>query len=887
MPKVSLQALREQFLAFFAARGHQVVASSSLVPAADPSLLFTNAGMVQFKDLFLGLQSPASVGYTCATTCQRCVRAGGKHNDLEQVGFTARHHTFFEMLGNFSFGAYFKREAIQYAWEFLTKVLALPVERLYVSVYQDDLEAAKIWLEEIGLAPQHLGYCGKASNFWAMGDTGPCGPCTEIFYDKGAQFIGSPPGYGDEGERFVEIWNLVFMQYNAKADGSLEALPKPAVDTGMGLERLLAVMQGVESNYDTDMFVALIGAIAALTQTSDLSHTSLRVLADHIRSTVFLIADGVSPSNEGRGYVLRRILRRAIRHGHKLGMRTSFFYQLVPTVVELMGAASAGYMQEKVSFIMQTIEQEEQQFALTLEQGLKILQTMLAEPLAQRSQVFSGLDAFKLYDTYGFPLDLTASIVQEQGLQVDVAAFEAAMQQQKTRARSGQKFATQSCSAALQDLALPTTCFTGYQSLVTESELRVILLSDGSIVPALPSCSAPQELSLILDTTPFYGEAGGQVGDTGQLYRGATLLAEVLDTKIVQGQVVHIVTLLAGQAIQVGDTLRAVVDGARRGSLQRNHSATHLLHAALRQIIGNTVEQRGSVVTAERLRLDIACPRALTPEEIQAVEQLVQAQIAANTPVITELMSIENARARGAMALFGEKYGQEVRVLSMGDGFSQELCGGTHVRATGDIGCFKIVSEASIAAGVRRIEAVTATEALQAWQQQQQQLQGLAQFLKTDASQLLARVQQLIAEQQQLKQQYEALEQRLLQQQLEQLLTQASMLGDIKVLQALLPVTEVRQLRFALDYIKQRWQQQPRWIVLLALQAAEKAQLLLAVSPACLSICPATELIVPLAAHLGGKGGGKPELAQAGGNATGLAAALGQLQALILERVAP
>ena len=693
----STTAIRQAFLDYFQEKGHAVVASSPLVPANDPTLLFTNAGMVQFKETFLGTEKRS---YVRATSSQRCVRAGGKHNDLENVGYTARHHTFFEMLGNFSFGDYFKREAIAYAWEFLTEVLQLPPERLWVTVFEEDDEAADIWLKEIGVDAARFSRIGARDNFWSMGNTGPCGPCTEIFYDHGEGVPGGPPGTPEEdGDRYIEIWNLVFMQYDRDDSGELTPLPKPSVDTGMGLERLAAILQGVHSNYEIDLFQNLITAAAEITATKDLENKSLRVIADHIRACAFLVVDGVVPSNEGRGYVLRRIIRRAIRHGHKLGQREAFFYKLVAPLAREMGAAYPELVKAQAR-VEQVLEQEELRFAETLDNGMKILDESIA---ALQGKEIPGDTIFKLYDTYGFPVDLTADIARERQLSLDMSGFEAAMESQRERARAASTF-TMADSGDLQIDGV--TQFTGYECEEDRSQVTGLFLN-GEQVDTL---NVGDQGVVVLDKTPFYAESGGQVGDRGVLRKDGGVF-RVFDTrKQGEGAFVHLGELTQG-SISTGDRLEALVDHERRMATRLNHSATHLMHAALREVLGEHVQQKGSLVDPERLRFDFSHFQPVTRQELQRIEARVNEQIRLNTDVETRVMPVDQAMEAGAMALFGEKYGDEVRVLSIGD-FSVELCGGTHVSRAGDIGLFKIISEAGIASGVRRIEAVTGTGAL-------------------------------------------------------------------------------------------------------------------------------------------------------------------------------
>ncbi|STI63839.1 alanyl-tRNA synthetase [Escherichia coli] len=754
----STAEIRQAFLDFFHSKGHQVVASSSLVPHNDPTLLFTNAGMNQFKDVFLGLDKR---NYSRATTSQRCVRAGGKHNDLENVGYTARHHTFFEMLGNFSFGDYFKHDAIQFAWELLTseKWFALPKERLWVTVYESDDEAYEIWEKEVGIPRERIIRIGDnkgapyaSDNFWQMGDTGPCGPCTEIFYDHGDHIWGGPPGSPEEdGDRYIEIWNIVFMQFNRQADGTMEPLPKPSVDTGMGLERIAAVLQHVNSNYDIDLFRTLIQAVAKVTGATDLSNKSLRVIADHIRSCAFLIADGVMPSNENRGYVLRRIIRRAVRHGNMLGAKETFFYKLVGPLIDVMGSAGEDLKRQQAQ-VEQVLKTEEEQFARTLERGLALLDEELAK---LSGDTLDGETAFRLYDTYGFPVDLTADVCRERNIKVDEAGFEAAMEEQRRRAREASGFGADYNAMIRVDSASE---FKGYDHLELNGKVTALFV-DGKAVDAI---NAGQEAVVVLDQTPFYAESGGQVGDKGEL-KGANFSFVVEDTQKYGQAIGHIGKLAAG-SLKVGDAVQADVDEARRARIRLNHSATHLMHAALRQVLGTHVSQKGSLVNDKVLRFDFSHNEAMKPEEIRAVEDLVNAQIRRNLPIETNIMDLEAAKAKGAMALFGEKYDERVRVLSMGD-FSTELCGGTHASRTGDIGLFRIISESGTAAGVRRIEAVTGEGAITTVHADSDRLSEVAHLLKGDSNNLadkvrsvLERTRQLEKELQQLKEQAAAQE---------------------------------------------------------------------------------------------------------------------------------
>lgn len=841
--------LRAAFLNFFEGKGHTVVPSSSLVPHDDPTLLFTNAGMVQFKNLFLGQETR---DYTRATSSQRCVRAGGKHNDLENVGFTARHHTFFEMLGNFSFGDYFKRDAIKYAWEFVTQVLKLPPERLWVTVFRDDAEAEEIWIKEIGVDPKRFSKCDEADNFWAMGDTGPCGPCSEIFYDHGPEIPGGPPGSPDaDGDRYIEIWNLVFMQFNRDASGKLVPLPKPSVDTGMGLERTAAIMQGVHSNYEIDLFANIINAIAKQYKITDISNKSLRVIADHLRACAFLVADGVLPSNEGRGYVLRRIMRRAIRHGHKLGIDQIFFYKLVPILVKEMGGAFPE-LKESQKKIEAAFKQEEEQFDKTLDLGLKLLEQAIQDT---KGTVIAGDTVFKLYDTYGFPVDLTADIAREHNLTLDMAGFDQAMAQQKGRARNASQF-----SAKQQAITAKTsTEFTGYE-MTKESAKIVEIFKDGVAVPELK----PYEMGyVVLDHTPFYAESGGQIGDTGTLDSASGIQFAVQDTVKFGNAHAHFGENI-GKALKIGDDIDAKVDEERRLQIKANHSATHLLHAALRKVIGEHVQQKGSVVEPDRLRFDFMHFAPLTADEISAVELLVNHKIQMNLPVETKIMAARDATASGAMALFGEKYGEKVRVLTMGHDFSIELCGGTHVTRTGDIGFFKIVYETGIAAGVRRVEAFTGQKAVVWAQQQEQSIRNLAEVLKTTPIEMEAKAQQLNAR-------IKTLEKQLTKLQADlagggggkSLLSDAKEIKGVKVLASVLPAGDAKSLREAVDRFKQ---QLGSAVVVLGVIEDDKISLVAGVTKDCVGKVHAGELVNSVALQVGGKGGGRPDMAQAGGD---------------------
>ncbi len=854
-PETSAE-LRSAFLQYFKEQGHEVVPSSSLVPANDPTLLFTNAGMVPFKDVFLGLEQRP---YKRATSAQRCVRAGGKHNDLENVGYTARHHTFFEMLGNFSFGDYFKAEAIAFAWAFLTERLAIPAEKLWITVYADDDEAANIWLNDIGVDAARFTRIGdkpggkpyESDNFWSMGDTGPCGPCTEIFYDHGPEVEGGPPGTPEEdGDRYIEIWNLVFMQYDRDKAGKLNPLPRPSVDTGMGLERLAAVMQGVHSNYEIDLFVHLLAAVTKVTGCKEKDNNSLKVIADHIRSCSFLIVDGVIPSNEGRGYVLRRIIRRAIRHGHKLGVRDAFFYKLVAPLVAEMGEAYPELAREQTR-VERVLQQEEDRFAETLDQGMQILEAAIA---GLNDRTIPGETIFKLYDTYGFPADLTGDIARERGLELDMAGFEAAMEAQRERARAASSFSV----GYGEGLSLEgETVFTGYAQLSHPARI-MSLHREGKPVDKI---SAGQSGLIVLDSTPFYAESGGQVGDTGTLL-GQNGRFRVQDTRK-QGKSVfgHLGEVTDG-TLAVGDEVEAIVDAERRQDIALNHSATHLLHAALRKVLGEHVTQKGSLVEADRLRFDFSHFEPITAEQLEQIEKLVNRQIRANLPVETRLMSHEQAMKSGAMALFGEKYGDEVRVLSMGD-FSVELCGGTHVARTGDIGLMKITGETGIAAGVRRIEATTGENALAWIAEGEHQLQHLAALLKTERSGVEERVTQLLERSRQLEKQLDKLKARLASSQGDDLLSQAVEIDGLKVLAAKLDGADAKGLRETVDKLKDKLGSAA--IVLAAVQG-DKISLVAGVSKDQTSRIKAGELVNVVAKQVGGKGGGRPDMAQAGGN---------------------
>ncbi|KAB7662303.1 alanine--tRNA ligase [Plesiomonas shigelloides] len=872
----STAEIRQAYLDFFQSKGHQVVSSSSLVPGNDPTLLFTNAGMNQFKDVFLGLDKRP---YTRATTSQRCVRAGGKHNDLENVGYTARHHTFFEMLGNFSFGDYFKHDAIRYAWEFLTSPqwLALPKEKLWVTVYASDDEAYDIWAKEIGVPEERIVRIGDnkgapyaSDNFWQMGDTGPCGPCTEIFYDHGDHIWGGPPGSPEEdGDRYIEIWNNVFMQFNRQADGTLLPLPKPSVDTGMGLERITAVMQHVNSNYEIDVFKALIAKAAEVTGATDLESKSLRVIADHIRSCAFLVSDGVMPSNEGRGYVLRRIIRRAVRHGHMLGAKDTFFYKLVGTLIAVMGSA-ADELQQQQALVEKVLRLEEEQFARTLERGLALLDGALAE---LQGDVLDGETAFKLYDTYGFPLDLTADVCRERNITVDEAGFEKEMKAQRERAQAANNFGADYNSMIRVD---GQTEFHGYTTTAHQGQV-VALFREGQSVEQL---HAGEEAIIVLNETPFYAESGGQVGDSGLLLADGVEFM-VTDTQKYGQAFGHVGKLMSG-SVTVGDTLQAEVDAARRQSIRLNHSATHLLHAALRKVLGEHVAQKGSQVSADALRFDFSHLEAMKAEELREVERLVNAEIRRNHSVQTDVLDLDEAKAKGAMALFGEKYDEKVRVLTMGD-FSVELCGGTHAARTGDIGLFRITSEGGVAAGVRRIEAVTGERAMAFTERQQDQLDEAAGLVKSDAFSVAEKVRGLLDRSKQLEKELQQLKDKLAAQESADLVHNAIEVKGKKLLVSLLKNGDAKALRTMVDDLKN---QLGSGIVVLGLAQDDKVSLIAGVTKDLVGQVKAGELVSMLAAQVGGKGGGRPDMAQAGGSdAAALPAALDSVQAWVAERL--
>ena len=848
----SSSEIRQAFLDYFRDTDHEIVASSSLVPGNDPTLLFTNAGMVQFKDVFLGIDKRP---YDKAATSQRCVRAGGKHNDLENVGYTARHHTFFEMLGNFSFGDYFKREAIIYAWDFLTKELGIPETRLWVTVFEDDDEAADIWLNEIGVSKDRFSRCGEKDNFWQMGDTGPCGPCTEIFYDHGEDIPGGPPGSPDqEGDRYVEIWNLVFTQYNRDAKGKLKPIPSPSVDTGMGLERITAVVQGVHNNYDIDLFKSLIASIKSLIKGDITETVSLQVVADHIRSCAFLIADGVVPANEGRGYVLRRIIRRAIRHGNKLGLTEPFFNKLVSPLNELMGEAYPE-LDENCERVSQVLLKEEQRFAETLEQGLKHLEVAISE---MQGSVISGDVVFMLYDTYGFPVDLTADIARERGLSLDNAGYDKAMEQQRERARAASKFSVDMSDLPDTDLV---TEFSGYELMEQQANQESVveaIYQDGESVNKL---QAGESGGVILKTSPFYAESGGQVGDSGSL-SAEDILFEVKDTQKQGLAHVHLGVLTEGD-IKVGQSLNCLVDQNRRLHIMRNHSATHLLHAALRKVLGEHVTQKGSLVNAERLRFDFSHSEPVTEAELLEVESLVNHQVLANRETQVQVMALEDAKKSGAMSLFGEKYDETVRVLKIGGEFSTELCGGTHVNSAGDIGIMKIVSESGVAAGVRRLEAVTGEGALDWIKDSEQKLNDLTRLLKTDRTSAVSRMQQQLENTRELEKALQKLKAKQASSAGSDMASEAEEIEGIKVSARILEGADVNTLRETVDQLKNKL---GTAALVLASVEGDKVTLIAGVTKDITDRIKAGDLVNFVAQQVGGKGGGRPDMAQAGGD---------------------
>ncbi|MCA7013104.1 alanine--tRNA ligase [Dickeya dadantii] len=872
----STAEIRQAFLDFFHSKGHQVVTSSSLVPNNDPTLLFTNAGMNQFKDVFLGVDKR---NYVRATTSQRCVRAGGKHNDLENVGYTARHHTFFEMLGNFSFGDYFKRDAIIYAWELLTSPqwFGLPKEKLWVTVYATDDEAYDIWANEVGVPHERIIRIGDnkgapyaSDNFWQMGDTGPCGPCSEIFYDHGDHIWGGPPGSPEEdGDRYIEIWNLVFMQFNRQADGTMLPLPKPSVDTGMGLERISAVLQHVNSNYEIDLFKTLIAEAASVVGTDDLNNKSLRVIADHIRSCAFLIADGVMPSNENRGYVLRRIIRRAIRHGNMLGAKETFFYKLVGTLIKVMGPA-AEELQRQQGLVEQALKNEEEQFARTLERGLLLLDEEIKQ---LKGDTLSGEAAFRLYDTYGFPVDLTADVCRERNLKVDEEGFERAMEAQRQRARDASGFGADYNSLIRVD---ESTTFCGYERTEQQSTVVAIYRQGESV----QEIQAGDDAVVVLSETPFYGESGGQVGDQGELTSAAARFS-VADAQKYGQAIGHIGKLIQG-FLRVNDKVDAVVDHVRRDRIRLNHSATHLLHAALRQVLGEHVAQKGSLVNDSYLRFDFSHPEAMKPEQIRQVEDIVNTQIRRNLPVETDVMALDAARAKGAMALFGEKYEENVRVLSMGD-FSIELCGGTHARRTGDIGLFRIVSESGTAAGIRRIEAVTGENAIVALHHQNDLLHEVTQLVKGDSNNLADKVRSLLERTRGLEKELQQLKEQQAAQESSSLSSKAKDINGVKLLVTQLSNVEPKLLRTMVDDLKN---QLGSAVIVLSTVADGKVSLIAGVTKELTDRVKAGELIGFVANQVGGKGGGRPDMAQAGGSdVDALPSALTSIEAWVVDKL--
>ncbi|AHG73283.1 Alanyl-tRNA synthetase [Mannheimia sp. USDA-ARS-USMARC-1261] len=868
--------IRQSFLEFFQTKGHTIVPSSSLVPENDPTLLFTNAGMNQFKDVFLGLEKRP---YTRATTAQRCVRAGGKHNDLENVGYTARHHTFFEMMGNFSFGDYFKQDAIKFGWEYLTSPqwLGLPKEKLYVTVYETDDEAYEIWNKEVGVPTDHIIRIGDnkgapyaSDNFWAMGDTGPCGPCTEIFYDHGPDHWGGLPGSPEEdGDRYIEVWNIVFMQFNRLADGTMEKLPKPSVDTGMGLERMTAVMQHVNSNYETDIFQTLIKETANLLDVQDLDNKSLRVIADHIRACSYLVADGVVPSNEGRGYVLRRIIRRAVRHGNLLGAKSAFFYQLVPTLAKVMGAAGE-VVAQKQAHIQKTLKAEEEQFARTLERGLNLLEEALAKV---ENNTLSGDVAFKLYDTYGFPLDLTADVCRERNIVIDEKGFEAEMTAQRERAKASSNFGVDYNNVIKVE---GQTKFLGYEQTAYNAKV-VGLFCNGVAVEKIES---GDNAVVILDQTPFYAESGGQVGDTGEISSPLGLF-QVNDTQK-YGQVWGHIGQLNGGVLAVGDVVSALVNVERRQAITSNHSATHLLHAALRQVLGDHVAQKGSLVSEDSLRFDFSQPEAIAKADLEEIERIVNAKIRENIQVQIETMGIEQAKEKGAMALFGEKYGDVVRVVEMGP-FSIELCGGIHVRQTGDIGLFKFVSEGAVAAGIRRVEAVTGEKAIALLHSQQQVLNQIAELLKADQASIVEKIQQLQDKAKKAEKELQSLKEKQAAQAGGELAKSAKQINGVNIIIEKLDNVDSKALRTMVDDLKN---QLGSGIIAFATETEGKVSLIVGVTKDLTAKVNAGELVGVMAAAVGGKGGGRPDMAMAGGSEPqNIPQALSLAQEWIVQRI--
>jgi len=860
--------IRQKFLDFFASRGHEIVASSSLVPGNDPTLLFTNAGMVQFKEAFLGEER----SYSRATSSQRCVRAGGKHNDLENVGYTARHHTFFEMLGNFSFGDYFKREAIQFAWEFLTKELGLPSEKLWVTVFESDDEAASIWIDEMQIDPSRFSRLGEKDNFWAMGDTGPCGPCSEIFYDHGAEIHGGPPGSPDEdGDRYIEIWNLVFMQFERESDGSMIPLPKPSVDTGAGLERLAAVLQQVHSNYEIDLFQFLIKDISSLTGMSDSSSASLNVIADHIRSCAFLILDGVLPSNEGRGYVLRRIIRRAVRHGYQLGVKDAFFYKLTSSLAQVMGSAYPE-LQDNQNYIEKILHEEEEQFARTLENGMVILEKEIDN---MKGRTLSGETVFQLYDTYGFPVDLTADIAREKNLELDMEGFNSAMDIQKKSARAASNFGAVD---KLDINASLTTVFTGYENLIDKGKVVAVYSIEGERLEMIPQDT---EILLLLDKSPFYGESGGQVGDQGDLYNDKAKFV-VLDTQKQGDAHIHKGILKEG-FLEVGDEICAEVKKKERQAITLNHSATHLLHSALRNILGSHVSQKGSLVEMDRLRFDFSHPSQVTEIELNAIEKQVNSEILMNSLVSKEVMPLEEAKKKGAVALFGEKYGDDVRVVSMGSEYSVEFCGGCHVTRTGDIGIFKLTSESGISSGVRRIEAVTGYGALALIKQEGQALKEIGEIIKSSQSDLVNKVHQLSDSNRSLEKEVQQLKAKLAHAAGDDLSARAIDLRGAKLLVANVEGFNQKTLRDTVDRLKNKLKSS---VIVLGSVADGKVNLVAGVSKDLTEKIKAGELVNMVAQQVGGKGGGRADMAMAGGSdVSSLEGALNSVQVWVEQKI--
>ena len=868
MKYIEANDIRRRFLDYFERSGHEVVASSPLVPANDPTLLFTNAGMVQFKEVFLGLEQRASPR---AVTAQRCVRAGGKHNDLENVGYTARHHTFFEMLGNFSFGDYFKEQAIHYAWEFLTGELAIPKQKLWVTVYRDDAEAEAIWLQQVGVDKDRFSRCGEKDNFWSMGDTGPCGPCSEIFYDYGETLPGGPPGSADQdGDRYVEIWNLVFMEFNRDAEGKLHPLPKPSVDTGMGLERVAALLQGVHNNYETDLFRPLIDAVHSLAGGAATDPVSTRVLSDHIRSCAFLIADGVIPANEGRGYVLRRIIRRALRHGAKLGFNEPFFHKLVDPLDDVMGEACPELTRAK-EFVTNTLKQEEERFAETLEQGLKHLEAAIGTLV---SGTIPGDVVFKLYDTYGFPVDLTADIARERQLKLDLAGFDKCMEEQRQRAREANKFAVD--VTVLPDLKGHDCGFKGYDSLRENGQITA-LLQDNQVVDRLEEGQAG---AVVLDQTPFYAESGGQVGDRGEL-ASDTGVFSIDDTQKQGNAHIHLGEVSRG-SLRTGQQVLAQVDPITRINTVRNHSATHLLHAALREVLGDHVTQQGSLVAPDRLRFDFSHPEPVSEQQMLEIERLVNRKILENIDTEIQLMSLDEALKSGAMSLFGEKYDEQVRVLNIAGDFSVELCGGTHVTRAGDIGLFKLVAETGIASGIRRVEAVTGLGALALVEAEEAQLADLARLLKSDRNKLTAKLEQVLERSRRLEKELEQVKQKMAGHAGAELSEQSEVINGIHVLARNMDGADPKTLRDMVDQLKSKL---GTAVIVLGTVKGDKVSLVAGVTKDSMDKVQAGELVNYVAQQVGGRGGGRPDLAQAGGNdPSALQSALASVSAWVTQK---